>query len=63
MSHIKIELRKEDVDFIKGVCITFKKDSQELINVLHSCQTHFGYLPAEIQEVVAEELDIPVARV
>ena len=63
MSHIKIELRKEDVDFIKGVCITFKKDPQELINVLHSCQTHFGYLPAEIQEVVAEELDIPIARV
>jgi NADH-quinone oxidoreductase subunit E/NADP-reducing hydrogenase subunit HndA len=63
MSHIKIELRKEDVDFIKGVCISFKKDPQELINVLHSCQTHFGYLPAEIQEVVAEELDVPVARV
>lgn len=63
MSHIKIELRKEDVDFIKDVCNSFKKDPQELINVLHSCQTHFGYLPAEIQEVVAEELDIPVARV
>ena len=63
MSHIKIELRKEDVDFIKGVCTSFKKDPQELINVLHSCQTHFGYLPAEIQEVVAEELDVPVARV
>jgi len=49
MSHIKIELRKEDVDFIKGVCTTFNNDPQELINVLHSCQEHFGYLPAEIQ--------------
>ena len=36
MSHIKIELRKEDVDFIKGVCATFNNDPQELINVLHS---------------------------
>ena len=38
MSHIKIELRKEDVDFIKGVCSTFNNDPQELINVLH---THY----------------------
>ncbi len=63
MSHIKIELRKEDVDFISGVCESFENDPQELINVLHSCQEHFGYLPAEIQEVVAERLNIPVARV
>lgn len=63
MSHIKIELRKEDVDFIKGVCDSFNHDPQELINVLHSCQEHFGYLPAEIQEVVAEEIGVPVARV
>lgn len=63
MSHIKIELRKEDVDFITGVCDNFSNDPQELINVLHSCQEHFGYLPAEIQEVVAEKLNVPVARV
>jgi len=36
MSHIKIELKKEDVDFIKGVCDSFNKDPQELINVLHA---------------------------
>ncbi len=35
---------------------------QELINVLHKCQEHFGYLPAEIQEVVSQELSIPVAK-
>jgi NADH-quinone oxidoreductase subunit E/NADP-reducing hydrogenase subunit HndA len=63
MSHIKVELRKDDVDFIHGVCNSFKNDPQELINVLHGCQEHFGYLPAEVQEVVAEGLDIPVARV
>ena len=63
MSHIKIELRKEDVDFIKGVCDSFNKDPQELINVLHGCQEHFGYLPAEVQEVVSECLEVPVAKV
>lgn len=63
MSHIKVELRTEDVDFIKAVCASFKNDPQELINVLHSCQGHFGYLPAEVQEVVAEYLNMPVAKV
>ena len=63
MSHIKIELRKEDVDFIKGVCATFNNDPQELINVLHTCQEHFGYLPAEVQEVVSDGLNMPVAKI
>lgn len=63
MSSIKIELRKEDVDFIKTTCSKFNNDSQELINVLHGCQGHFGYLPAEIQEVIAEHLNVPIAMV
>ena len=63
MSSIKIELRNEDVDFIKGVCDSFNKDPQELINVLHACQEHFGYLPAEVQEVVSEGLEVPVAKI
>ena len=56
MSSIKIELRKEDVSKIKEICASFKNDPQELINVLHTCQEHFGYLPAEIQEVVSSEM-------
>ncbi|MBK9391099.1 MAG: NADH-quinone oxidoreductase subunit NuoE [Bacteroidetes bacterium] len=63
MSSIKIELRKEDVDFIKETCSKFNNDPQELINVLHGCQEHFGYLPAEVQEVISEHLNVPVAKV
>ena len=63
MSNIKIELRKEDVDFVKTICKKFNSDPQELINVLHGCQTHFGYLPAEIQELISEYLNVPVAKV
>jgi NADH-quinone oxidoreductase subunit E/NADP-reducing hydrogenase subunit HndA len=63
MSSIKIELRKEDVDFIKETCSKFNNDPQELINVLHGCQEHFGYLPAEVQEVVSEHLNVPVAKI
>jgi NADP-reducing hydrogenase subunit HndA len=63
MSTIKIELRNEDVAKIKEICASFNNDPQELINVLHSCQEHFGYLPAEVQEVVSGELIVPVAKV
>ena len=63
MSNIKIELRKEDADFIKTICQEFNNDPQELINVLHGCQTHFGYLPAEVQEVISGYLNVPVAKV
>lgn len=63
MSSIKIELRQEDLIKIKEICAYFNNDSQELINVLHKCQEHFGYLPAEVQEVVSEWLDVPIAKI
>jgi NADP-reducing hydrogenase subunit HndA len=63
MSSIKIELREGDVAKIKEICTSFNNDPQELINVLHKCQEHFGYLPAEVQEVVSEGLSVPVAKI
>ena len=63
MSSIKIELKKEDVDKITEICNSFNNEHIELINVLHKTQEHFGYLPAEVQEVVAERMNIPVAKV
>lgn len=35
----------------------------ELITVLHKAQSIFGYLPREIQEFVAKEMDLPLAKV
>ena len=63
MSSIKIELRKEDVDKITEICDSFSNEPLELINVLHKCQEHFGYLPAEVQEVVASKLNVSTAKV
>lgn len=63
MSSIKIELRQEDVNKISEICASFNNDPQELINVLHKCQEHFGYLPAEVQEVISNELSVPVAKI
>ncbi len=63
MSSVKIELRKDQVEKIHGTCEQFGNSEGELINILHRVQGTFGYLPAEVQEVIAEKLNIPVARV
>ncbi|HNT41665.1 MAG: NADH-quinone oxidoreductase subunit NuoE [Bacteroidales bacterium] len=63
MSHIKVELKPDQVAKIKEICKSFGNNPGELINVLHQTQGTFGYLPAEVQEVVAAELNIPVAKV
>jgi len=63
MSTVKIELKPHQVEQIKQICKEFNNDPGELINVLHKVQHTFGYLPAEVQEVVASELNIPVAKV
>jgi len=63
MSSVKIELKQSQVDKIKDICNSFGNKPGELINVLHKTQGEFGYLPAEIQEVVADYLNMSVAKV
>lgn len=63
MSSIKVELRKDQIDKIDEICKSFSNEPGELINVLHKVQGTFGYLPAEVQEVVADKLNVSVAKV
>ena len=58
-----IKLSESKVKFIKDVCKSFDNKGGEVINVLHKVQGEFGYLSAEVQELVADELHIPAARV
>jgi len=48
---------------LKEVCKSFNNEKSELINVLHKAQSLFGYLPPELQEVIAKELHVSVAHV
>ncbi len=63
MSNIKVELRRDQIEKIKEICQSFQNDKGELINVLHKTQSSFGYLPAEVQEVIAKEMNVSVAKV
>lgn len=63
MSSVQIKLKEKDVKKIREFAASFNNSPGELINVLHKTQDHFGYLPAEVQEVVANALNVPVAKV
>ncbi len=59
----KIHLPKCKVEALLAVCNEHENDPGELINILHTAQGLFGYLPREVQEIVALQLRIPVSRV
>jgi NADH-quinone oxidoreductase subunit E/NADP-reducing hydrogenase subunit HndA len=59
----KIKLSEKKLQELKEVCKSFNNDKGELINVLHKAQSLFGYLPAELQEVIARDMDVSVAHV
>jgi len=59
----KINLSEYAINTVKEVCSAFKNSEGELINVLHQVQHKLGYLPAEVQELIAKELNVSVAKV
>lgn len=59
----KIKLSEKTISQIKEICAQFDYQEGELINVLHQVQSKLGYLPAEVQEVIAKELKMSVAKV
>lgn len=63
MSHIKVKINEKQLAEIKAICKSFNNEPGELINVLHKTQTSIGYLPAEVQEIIANELKMSVAKV
>jgi NADH-quinone oxidoreductase subunit E/NADP-reducing hydrogenase subunit HndA len=51
------------VQKIKEICKSFDNQAGELINILHKTQETFGYLPSEVQQVIAGELNISESKV
>ena len=58
-----ITLPKCAIESLVEICNKHDNQAGELINILHEAQGKFGYLPREVQEVIARQLDIPVSRV
>ena len=63
MSKIIVKVKPDVKEKIVEICNRFNNNPGELINVLHQTQDYLGYLPAEAQELIAECLHIPTAKV
>lgn len=60
---VKVRLSEDKINKIKEICQEFNNEPGELINVLHQTQNALGYLPAEVQEVIAHTLKLSTAHV
>ena len=58
-----MKIQKQLKDQIVEICKSFNNDPCNLINVLHQVQGKIGYLPIEVQQVIADCLHIPAAKV
>ena len=58
-----MKLRLEAVKQIKEICSRYKDEPSPLMLVLADVQNEYGYIPLEVQEIISEELDIPVSDI
>ena len=58
-----IKLACDVAEQIKTICDKHGNNPGELINILHEVQHLQGYLPEEIQRIIASKLGIPVSKV
>ena len=54
---------KAQYEELKRIIKEKKEFDSPLIEILHKAQDIFGYLPIEVQQVIAEELNVPVSQV
>jgi NADH-quinone oxidoreductase subunit E/NADP-reducing hydrogenase subunit HndA len=60
---ITTALQDCQIKTIQDICKSFGNRAGDLINILHKTQEAFGYLPAEVQHIIAKELNVSEAKV
>ena len=59
----EIKLACTVVKQVEEICDKHGNKPGELINVLHECQALHGYLPEEMQRIIARKLRVPASKV
>lgn len=54
---------QEHLENIKAICAKYEYSKGEIINILNDVQNIVGYLPKYIQQAVAENLGVSVAKI
>ena len=51
------------INKLTDICNEFNNDPDDLIGILHKAQSEFGYLPKEVQSIIAELIKIPASKI
>ncbi len=56
---VEKNIKAEDAEKLKGICDLHAKDKGSVITILQELQEHFGYVPEEAVNFIADRLEIP----
>ena len=59
MAHLQAHAKKQIIEIISR----YKDERTPLMMILSDIQKGFGYIPLEVQELVSEEIGVPVAEI
>lgn len=54
---------KEQEEQLRSVIESYRDSEGATIPILHKAQEIYGYLPIEVQTIIAEELNVPLAEI
>lgn len=63
MEITEIKISPKAHEDIVAICAKFNNSPIELINILHETQNYFGYLPMEVQNIVAKQIKVAPSKV
>lgn len=59
----KVDVSEKQKKDIIAIIDKYRDTQGALIPVLHEVQAYFGYLPIEVQQIISDELKVPLAEV
>ncbi len=59
MAHLQAHAEKQIIEIISR----YKDERTPLMMILSDIQKEFGYIPLEVQELVSEQIGVPVAEI
>jgi NADH:ubiquinone oxidoreductase subunit E len=61
--NVQVMTEDEKYHLLKDVIIDYDRKESNLIQILHMAQAIFGYVPAEVQHFIADQMELSVSRV
>jgi len=61
--NVHIMTEGEKYNLLKSVIDDYDRKESNLIQILHMAQAIFGFLPAEVQSFIADEMELSVSKV